>query len=338
MIADLRKVAGQPDPLGKIIEERELPNGLQLQKVKVPIGVIAIIFESRPNVTIDAAALCIRSGNACILRGGKEAVRTNHALAQAFRQGLEQAGLPQDAVQLVPIQDRELVSVLLKRNDAIDLVVPRGGEGLIRSVVEQSSIPVVKHDKGVCSLYVHGKADLGMAQELICNAKCQRPGVCNSIENVLIDQSIAAEFLPLLGQELISKGVEVRIEPAYAHLVAAAKEATEADWQTEYLDLILSIKVVDGLGEAIVFTNANSSQHSDGIITEDQEAANAYLVAVDSSCVYHNASTRFTDGAQFGLGAEVGISTNRLHARGPMGADDLCTYKYVGRGNGQVVG
>jgi glutamate-5-semialdehyde dehydrogenase len=337
VVADLRRVANQPDPLGRIIEERQLDNGLQLQKIKVPIGVIAIIFESRPNVTVDAAALCIRSGNACVLRGGKEAVRANHALAEAFRRGLAAAGLPEDGVQLVPVQDRELVQMLLKRNDALDLVVPRGGEGLIKSVVAASTIPVVKHDKGVCSLYVHAAADLTMATQLICNAKCQRPGVCNSIENVLVDRTIAETFLPQLTKQLIEGGVEIRIDPAYAALVPDARIAEETDWQTEYLDLILAIKVVENVNEAIAFTNANSSQHSDGIITADQTAADAYLRGVVSACVYHNASTRFTDGAQFGLGAEVGISTNRLHARGPMGADDLCTYKYVVRGSGQTV-
>lgn len=336
VVADLRGVITQADPVGRGLEQRELPNGIRLQKVSVPIGVICIIFESRPNVCVDAAALCLRSGNACILRGGKEAVHSNRAFAAAIGSGLAAAGVDQHAVQLVQEQDRALVRALLQRDDAIDLVVPRGGEGLIRAVVEMSRIPVVKHDKGVCSQYVHAAADLEMAVNLIVNSKCQRPGVCNAIENLLIDRSIAADFLPRIEAALLAEGVELRAD-AYAlpHLKQAIA-ASEEDWDMEYLALVLSVRCVEGVAEAIAFTNEHGSQHSDGIITQDQTAADAYLAGVDSACVYHNASTRFTDGAQFGLGAEVGISTNRLHARGPMGVDGLCTYKWVLRGSGQA--
>lgn len=336
VVADLRGVAAQVDPIGRVLEERVLANGIRLQKVSVPIGVICIIFESRPNVTVDAAALCLRSGNACILRGGKEAVHSNRAFAQAIRSGLQQAGVDPAAVQLVREQDRALVGALLKRDDAIDLVVPRGGESLIRAVVEQSRIPVIKHDKGICSLYIHASADITRAIAIVLNAKCQRPGVCNAIENLLIDRALAPTALPLLEEALTAEGVTLRADTAALAHLKQAQPASEADWDTEYLALILSIKTVDGVAEAIAFTNAHGSQHSDGIIAEDRGAAEAYLAGVDTACVYHNASTRFTDGAMFGLGAEVGISTNRLHARGPMGVGELCTYKYVLRGEGHI--
>ena len=335
VVADLRGVKNQIDPVGRVLEEREINDGIQLQKVSVPIGVIAIIFESRPNVTVDAAALCVRSGNACILRGGKEAVFTNNAFANAFRQGLSDAGLPADAVQLVQEQDRALVPVLLSRDDAINLVIPRGGETLIQAVVDCSKVPVVKHDKGVCSIYVDADADLAMAEQLILNAKSQRPGVCNAIENILIDKAIAETAVPKIVRALQAADVEVRGD-ATVQQFADVIAATEADWETEYLALIVSIACVDGVNGAIAFTNTHGSQHSDSIITENKDAADLYLRSVDSACVYHNASTRYTDGSQFGLGAEVGISTNRLHARGPMGINELCTYKFVLRGNGQA--
>ncbi len=338
VIADLRAVAELPDPCGRVLEERTIAQGLRLQKVSVPIGVVAIIYESRPNVTVDCAALCLRSGNACILRGGTEAVRTNRALATAFRAGLETTDCPPDAVQLVMDQDRELVNRLLKRDDAIDLVVPRGGEGLIRAVVEASTIPVIKHDKGVCSLYLHEGADPAMAETLVVNAKCQRPGVCNAIENLLVDAAVAPSLLPRIGAALVERGVELRADAAAAPHLPRTVPADEADWETEYVDLILAVTVVDDLQGAIAFTNLHGSHHSDGIVTADAAAAERYLREVDSCCVYHNASTRFTDGGQFGLGAEVGISTNRLHARGPMGIQELCTYKYVVRGTGQARG
>ena len=336
VVADLRAVAAQPDPVGRVLDQRGIAQGLQLEKVSVPLGVVCIIFESRPNVTVDAAALCVRSGNACILRGGKEAVRSNRALAAAFRAGLEQAGVVADAVQLVQEQDRALVPLLLARDDAIDLVVPRGGEGLIRAVCAVSKIPVVKHDKGVCSLYIHADADIAMAIELTVNAKVQRPGVCNAIENLFVDAAIADRVLPPLGEALSAAGVTLRADERALPLLPGAEAATAEDWDTEYLALILAVRVVNGLDQAIALTNRHSSHHSDGIVSNNVEAAERYLREVDSAAVYHNASTRFTDGAMFGLGAEVGISTNRLHARGPMGIAELCTYKYIVRGTGQA--
>jgi glutamate-5-semialdehyde dehydrogenase len=336
VIADVRAVAELPDPTGVVLEERTIAQGIAAQKVAVPMGVVAIIFESRPNVTVDTAALCLRSGNACILRGGKEAVHSNRALAAAFRRGLEKTGCDPDLVQLVQIQDRSLIEALLIRDDAIDLCVPRGGEALIRAVVSCSRVPVVKHDKGVCSLYVHAAADLDMALKLIVNAKCQRPGVCNAIENLLVDAAIAPRFLPVLAAEMAKQAVALRADERALPLLPGATAATEDDWTTEYLALILAVKVVDGIDQAIAFTERFGSHHSDGIVTADTAAAERYLADVDSACVYHNASTRFTDGGQFGFGAEVGISTNRAHARGPMGIRELCTYKWVCRGNGQV--
>jgi glutamate-5-semialdehyde dehydrogenase len=338
VIADLRAVAALPDPVGVVQETFAIAKGVRAQKIAVPIGVVACIFESRPNVTVDVAALCLRAGNACVLRGGKEAVHSNRALAEAFRAGIAAAGLPADAVQLVQDQDRALLPLLLAREDAIDLVIPRGGEGLIKAVVAVSRVPVIKHDKGVCSVYVHAKADPIMALAVIINAKVQRPGVCNAIENLLVDAAIAPSFLPLVARAMGERTVALRACPAALPLLPAATAATEADWSTEYLDLILAVKVVDGLDEAIAFTNQHGSHHSDSIITADPAAAERYLAEVDSACVYHNASTRFTDGGQFGFGAEVGISTNRIHARGPMGIRELCTYKFVLRGEGQVRG
>jgi glutamate-5-semialdehyde dehydrogenase len=336
VINDLRLVASLPDPVNQLLESRIIAKGVRAEKRSVPIGVVAIIFESRPNVTIDAASLCLRSGNACILRGGKEAMHSNRALARAFCAGLARSGLDPHLVQLVQEQDRGLVKLLLARDDAIDLVVPRGGESLISAVVACSKVPVIKHDKGVCSLYVHSQADFPMALSLVINAKCQRPGVCNAIENLLVDEAVAERFLPLLARELNPLGVELRADARALPLLPGARPAKEADWSTEYLALILAVKVVAGLDEAISFTARYGSHHSDGIITADAAAAERYLREVDSACVYHNASTRFTDGGQFGFGAEVGISTNRVHARGPMGIRELCTYKWVCRGEGQI--
>jgi glutamate-5-semialdehyde dehydrogenase len=336
LVEDLRAVAGLEDPVDQLLESRVIAGGVRAEKRSVPIGVVAIIFESRPNVTVDAAGLCLRSGNACILRGGKEAVHSNRALAAAFRSGLIAAGLDANIVQLVQEQSRELVPLLLARDDAIDLVIPRGGESLIAAVVACSKVPVIKHDKGVCSLYIHERADLDMAMKLVINAKCQRPGVCNAIENLLVDRAVAARLLPRLDAELSARGVELRGDSAALALLPHAIPATAADWTTEYLALILAVAVVDGLDQAISFTERYGSHHSDGIVTGDQAAAERYLHEVDSACVYHNASTRFTDGGQFGFGAEVGISTNRVHARGPMGIRELCTYKWVCRGEGQT--
>ncbi len=337
VIADLRAVAELPDPVGNVLAEFTIAEGVRAQKVAVPIGVVACIFESRPNVTVDVAGLCLRAGNACILRGGKEALHSNRALASAFRAGLASAGFPADAVQLVQESDRELIPLLLAREDAIDIVIPRGGAALIRAVVECSKVPVIKHDKGVCSVFVHAAADLAMAERIVLNGKAQRPGVCNAIENLLVDQAVAAVALPRLATALRAAGVELRGDAAaLAHLPAGTALATEADWTEEYLALILAVTVVADVDAAIAFTNHYGSHHSDSIVTQDAEVAERYLREVDSACVYHNASTRFTDGGQFGFGAEVGISTNRLHARGPMGLAELCTYKYVCRGDGQI--
>jgi glutamate-5-semialdehyde dehydrogenase len=337
VISDLRAVASLPDPVGRVLDSFTIAEGVQTQKIAVPIGVVACIFESRPNVTVDVAGLCLRSGNACILRGGKEAVHSNRALAEAFRAGLTAGGFPADAVQLVPDQDRALIPLLLAREDAIDIVIPRGGEALIRAVVACSKVPVIKHDKGVCSVYVHAAADLAMAEAIILNGKVQRPGVCNAIEHILVDRAIAAVALPRLGAALLAAGVELRADrEALAFFPAGTQAASEADWSTEYLSLILAVKIVADVAEAVAFTNRYGSHHSDSIVTAEPAVAERYLREVDSACVYHNASTRFTDGGQFGFGAEVGISTNRLHARGPMGLAELCTYKYVCRGQGQV--
>jgi glutamate-5-semialdehyde dehydrogenase len=336
VIADLRRVAHLPDPAGRLLETRGLDGGLTLEKVAVPIGVVAVIYESRPNVTVDTAGLCIRSGNAVLLRGGKEAAETSDALVSAMRRGLAGAGFNPDMVQLVKVQERSFVGELLQCTEGIDLVVPRGGPGLIKAVVEQSRIPVVKHDKGVCSVYVHHAADLAMAEAIVVNAKTQRPGVCNAIENLLVDAQIAAVALPRLGAALLEKGVALLADERALPLLPGAQPAVPSDWSTEYLDLTLAVKVVDDLDDAIAFVARYGSHHSDAIVTDDAAAATTYLGAVDSAAVYHNASTRFTDGAMFGLGAEVGISTNRLHARGPMGLAELCTYKYVVRGNGQT--
>ena len=336
VIADLRAVGGLPDPVGRVLDERRIEAGLTLRKVAVPIGVVAVIYESRPNVTVDAAGLCLRSGNAVILRGGNEALRTSRALVQALREGLEGVGLQPDLVQLVPVQDRQLVKHLLVHEEGIQLVVPRGGPGLIRAVMAQSRIPVVKHDKGLCSVYVHESADRAMARSIIVNAKTQRPGVCNAIENLFIDRAVAAEWLPEIASDLAARGVELRGCPRALPHLPGGVPAMDQDWDTEYLELVLAVRVVDDLDEAIELTQRHSSEHSDAIVAEDTLAAQRYLAEVDSAAVYHNASTRFTDGGCFGLGAEVGISTNRLHARGPMGLAELCTYKYQVFGSGQV--
>jgi glutamate-5-semialdehyde dehydrogenase len=301
----------------------------------VPIGVIAIIFESRPNVTIDAAVLCLKTGNATVLRGGKEAIHSNRALIAALQKC---ASLPKGAVQLIGDTDRALVPFLCRQNDLIDLIIPRGGKSLIETVVAESRIPVIKHADGVCSVFVHEKADLAMAEKIVLNAKVQRPGVCNAIETLLIDSAIADKFVPSIAAALTKAGVEIRGDGTVLKLVHGAnfRPATEVDWTTEYLDLILAVRVVDGLDGALEHLAKYSSHHSDSIITGDAAIAERYLNEVDSATVYWNASTRFTDGGEFGFGAEIGISTDKLHARGPMGLDELTSYKYVIRGNGQV--
>ncbi|WP_457563774.1 glutamate-5-semialdehyde dehydrogenase [Caminibacter pacificus] len=335
MADSLRDIAKLKDPVGKIIDGWKLDNGLEIQKVKIPIGVIGIIYESRPNVTSDAAGLCFMSGNACILKGGKEAFHSNSVIIEILRYVLEKNSLPEDIVSLLPDYSRSGVEWLIKQDKYVDLIIPRGGEKLIKFVSENSKVPVVKHDKGLCHVYIHENANLKDGAKIALNAKVQRPGVCNAMETLLVDRKVAGEFLPVIKEMMEKEGVELRgceITLEYIDI----KPATEEDWHTEYLDKILSIKVVDGLEDAIEHIEKYGSGHSDSIVTDNLKAAEEFLNRVDSACVYVNASTRFTDGGVFGFGAEVGISTNKLHARGPMGIDDLTTYKYKIIGNGQV--
>jgi glutamate-5-semialdehyde dehydrogenase len=335
MVKGVRQVRALPQPLGQKMAEWTRPNGIAISKIRVPIGVIAIIYESRPNVTIDAAVLCLKTGNATVLRGGKEAIHSNRALIAALAHC---PSLPKGAVQLIDNTDRALIPFLCRQNELIDLIIPRGGHGLIETVVSESRIPVIKHAHGVCSVFVHAKADIDMAESVTLNAKVQRPGVCNAIETLLVDRAIADKFIPRIATALTKAGVEIRGDETVRKLVSGdnIKAATEADWTTEYLDLILAVRVVDGLDGALEHLAKYSSHHSDAIITTDHAAAERFLNEVDSATVYWNASTRFTDGGEFGFGAEIGISTDKLHARGPMGLDELTSYKFVIRGNGQV--
>lgn len=335
MASALEQIASQTDPVGQTIAGYNRPNGLRIEKRRVPIGVVGIIFESRPNVTADAAGLCLKSGNACILRGGKEAIHSNLAIANTLRQGLKAAGLPEAAVTVLDNPDRSLVPAMATAEGLIDLIIPRGGEKLIRAVTEAATIPVIKHYAGNCHVYVHGDADADMAEAIVINAKCQRPGVCNAAETLLVDKAIAETFLPRIAAKLSESGVELRgCEKACS--LYKMNQATEEDWGTEYLDLILAVKVVDGLEEAVEHINTYSSAHTEAIVTTTVTAADRFVAAVDSSSVMVNASTRFSDGGEYGLGAEVGISTDKLHARGPMGAEDLTTYKWIVTGNGQL--
>lgn len=330
------EVADLPDPVGEVIEEWSRPNGLRIVKRRVPIGLVAIIFESRPNVTVDAAALCLKSGNGCVLRGGSEAIRTNLALASSFAMGLREAGLPVEAVTLLPFTDREAVPALGSLRGVVDVIVPRGGPGLIEAVSASAHMPVIKHDAGVCHVYVHAAADLAKALPVIVNAKCQRPSACNAAETVLVDAAVAPTLLPTLARELSARKTEVRACPRALPFMPGARAATDEDFRTEHLALILNVRVVDGLAQAVDHVESFGSHHSDAILTEDAQAARAFLAQVDSACVYWNASTRFTDGGEFGFGAEVGISTERLHARGPMGIRELTTWKFEVSGDGQV--
>ncbi|MBI1338454.1 MAG: glutamate-5-semialdehyde dehydrogenase [Phycisphaera sp.] len=337
MARSVEQIADQPDPVGQVIEGRTLPNGIRLQKLRVPIGVVLMIYESRPNVTSDAAALCIKSGNAVILRGGKEAMHSNAVIAECVRQGLEAAKLPGDAVQLVGTTDRAAVGMLLKMEGRIDLAIPRGGESLIRAVVEQSRIPVIKHYTGNCHVYVDADCDDEMAVEICLNAKTQRPGVCNAAETILFHKKAAERGLVYkVCEALDKKGVEIRADERVRTLFAKAKPATQEDWATEYLDLIVAIGEVPSVDAAIEHINKFGSKHTDAIVTSDIAAADAFVQRVDSANVFVNCSTRFSDGGEYGLGAEIGISTDKLHARGPMGAADLTTYKWVAHGSGQV--
>ena len=336
MAAGLREVAALPDPVGRILEGCVRPNGLEIRKICVPLGVLFFIYESRPNVTVDAAALAIKSGSAIILRGGTDASASNLALFTVLQQALTDAGLPPDALQLVAKPDREIVNRLLKLNDYIDLTIPRGGESLIRAVAGQATMPVLKHFQGNCHVYVHGDADLDMAERIIVNAKCQRPGVCNAAESLLIHQGLATEFLPRIAAALRQQGVEIRGCERTRRVIPDVRPATEEDYAAEYLDLIISVKIVDDLAAAIAHINRYGSHHTDAIITRDLAAARQFTSAVDSAAVMVNASTRFHDGYEFGLGAEIGISTDKFHARGPCGLLELTTYKYVVTGEGQI--
>ena len=337
MAKGVREVAGLPDPCGEIIREWTRPNGMQITKLRVPIGVVGIIYESRPNVTADAAVLCVKSGNACILRGGKEAIHSNAAIARALSAGAVHAGLSADIVQLVPFTDREGVRLLAQMDRYLDVIVPRGGHALIEAVVEHARMPVIKHYHGVCHVYVDKGADLAMAEKIAVNAKCQRPGVCNAMETLLVHRDVAGEFLPSVAKALRDRGVELRGDKRTCEVLGAdVKPATEEDWTTEYLDLVLSIRVVDSPEQAVDHIEHYGSHHSDSIVTADEAAARKFLAAVDSAAVFWNVSTRFCDGGEFGFGAEIGISTDKLHARGPMGLEELSTYKYLVTGTGQV--
>jgi len=324
------------DPVGELIRGWDAPNGLRIQKVRSAIGVIAIIYESRPNVTADCAGLCLKSGNSVILRGGSESLNSNLAIYNALSSAIQKHGLPCGSINLIKTPDRKAVDVLLKLNNYIDLVIPRGGEKLIKKVASSSRIPVIKHYKGICHVYVDEWADLNMAEKVCFNAKVQRPGVCNAMESMLVHRDVAVRFLPGMLKKFKEAGVEIRGCPLTRKIAKWAKRATEKDYRTEYLDLILSVKVVEDLDEAISHINNYGSHHSDSIITDNYDEALKFLKRVDSACVYQNASTRFTDGNQFGMGAEIGISTDKLHARGPMALEELTTYKYMVFGTGQV--
>jgi glutamate-5-semialdehyde dehydrogenase len=353
MAKGLREVAALPDPVGRILDERVRPNGLKLQKISTPIGVVVIIYESRPNVTADAASLCFKSGNAVILRGGREALSSNQAIARIMIEAGKQAlaKFPEHAIQVVPVADREAIPILLSLTQYIDLCMPRGGEGLIRAVAEYSKVPVIKHYKGVCHVFVDADADLKMAGEIALNAKVQRPAVCNAMETLLVDKAIADQFLPAIAQKLFEKHVELRVDEKTREVLNSQpstpinreqalnpqlRAATEQDFYTEYNDYILNVRVVDGVKAAIDHINQYGSAHSDSIVTKNEAHAKQFLAEVDSAAVYWNASTRFTDGGEFGMGAEIGISTDKIGARGPMGLEELTSYKWLGIGTGQV--
>jgi len=336
MAKALQQVALLEDPVGEIYDMHVRPNGLRVGRMRMPIGVIGIIYESRPNVTIDAGALCIKSGNAVILRGGSEAFATNSILAEIMDRAAQSAGLPEASVQLVPTTDRAAVEAMLRLDRYIDLIIPRGGKSLIELVVKTSTIPVIKHYDGNCHVFVDESADLDMAETIIINAKCQRPGVCNAMESLLVHEAIAEHFLPRIAKALQERGVEIRGDAKTCQLVPSAKPATEEDFRAEYLDLILSAAVVPNLDAAIEWINTYGSHHTDAIVTRDHRHAMRFLAEVDSACVFVNCSTRFSDGGEFGMGCEIGISTDKLHARGPMGLRELTTSKFVVLGDGQI--
>ena len=336
MAQGLRDVAALPDPVGEVTGMARRPNGLLVGRQRIPLGVIGFIYESRPNVTVDAAGLCLKSGNAVVLKGGKEAINSNLALAGLIDQVLAEGGVPQGAVRVIPTTDRAATSALLKQDELVDVIIPRGGEGLIRFVANNSSIPVLKHYKGVCHLYVDQSADHDMALNIAINGKCQRPGVCNALETMLVHAAEAAEFLPKAAQALMERGVEIRGCPRTLELVPGAVAAVEEDWPAEFLDLILAVKVVQTMDEAMEHIARYGSRHTEAIVTSDYARSQRFINSVDSSLVVVNASTRFNDGGELGLGAEIGINTSKLHAFGPMGLTELTTTKFIAYGDGQV--
>ncbi len=336
MADGLREVTALPDPVGEIIKMRRRPNGMEVGRMRVPIGLIGIIYESRPNVTADSAALCLKSGNAVLLRGGSEAVNSNTAIVEVLSKAGAEAGIPDGAVSFIENPDRACVMEMLKANHSIDLIIPRGGEGLIKMVSENSTIPVIKHDKGICHVYVDGKADLKMAEEICFNAKVQRPGTCNAMETMLVHQEVSKSFLPATIGRMKKANVEIRGCAKTKAVIPDVKTAADKDWDTEYNDLILNVKVVDSMEDALEHIAAHGSQHSEAIVTADYQNAMRFMREVDASAVFVNASTRLNDGYEFGLGAEIGISTTRIHARGPMGLEELTSTKFIVLGNGQV--
>ncbi len=336
MAKGVEDIAALDDPVGDVIADWTRPNGLRITRVRVPLGVIGVIYESRPNVTADAAALCLKSGNAVILRGGSESFHSSHAIARSLHRGLEAAGLPESCVQLVPTTDRAAVGEMLTMTGLIDIIVPRGGKSLIERVTAESRIPVIKHLDGICHVYVDGAADLDMAREVTVNAKMRRPGICGAAETLLVDRKVKDSHLVPIVTALMEAGCEVRGDADVLAMVPGTKPASPADWDTEYLDAIISVALVDGVAGAIAHIEAHGSGHTDSIITSDRQAAERFLEEVDSAIVLHNASTQFADGGEFGMGAEIGISTDKLHARGPVGVEQLTSYKYVVHGSGQT--
>ena len=336
MAAGIRQVAALPDPVGETLRGWRRPNGIEIAKVRVPLGVVGFIYESRPNVTADAAALCVKSGNACVLRGGREALESNGVIAAILAKGLEKAGLPAEALGFVDVPDREAVEVLITLDRYVDLIVPRGGEAFVRLVAERATIPILKHDRGLCHVYVDAGADLQMAADIAVNAKVQRPGVCNAVETLLVHADAAPTFLPAVGARLRAAGVELRGCPRTCELVPEARPATEADWDTEYLDLVLAVRVVPSFEEAVAHVRRHGSGLAEAIVTRDYLRARRFVAEIDAACVLVNASTRLVDGNQFGMGAELGISTSKLHARGPVGVEELTTTKFVVTGSGQI--
>ncbi len=336
MTEGLRNVATLSDPVGEIIEEKKRPNGLLIRKIRVPLGLIGIIYESRPNVTCDATGLCLKAGNAVLLRGGSEAINSNRAIVKILKEIAVKEGITEGSIQFIDTTDRNAVMEMIKLNDLIDVIIPRGGEEMIKNIIANATVPVISHGKGVCHTYVDEKADLRMAEEICFNAKVQRPGVCNAMETLLVHKNIAPHFLPFMIKEYQKAKVEIRGCEKTKAIVPGIKDASEQDWSTEYLDLIISVKVVESLEEAIEHINKYGSMHSEAIVTDEERTAEKFLKEVDASAVYWNASTRFTDGGEFGMGAEIGISTQKLHARGPMGLRELTSFKFVVYGKGQV--